>query len=133
MICLMSASGFIKTVINMAVIYTANLKKCNSAINIAYSFSAGRSFEGESVRGGTAQSRRADSYKNEQTYPLSGECFKLPCVIALAFPLPPKLQSLDDGILYLLGGRPRRKEFADFLLWQLELLYLIWFFFLHDG
>ena len=49
------------------------------------------------------------------------------------FPLAVQLQSLNDGILDLLRGRPRGEKLVDTAPGHLELLHLVGLFLLHDG
>ena len=78
-------------------------------------------------RGGTVQIPFPQSCEMGRLPPCEWLSFLFP----LAFPI--EVQSLNDGILNLLRGRPRREEFADALFWNFELLLLIWLFLLHDG
>ena len=79
---------------------------------------------GEVWRGGALETR---SFHAD----IDAPCKCLPLHFPLALTV--HFQRLDDGVLDFLRGRPRRKILADTFLGNLELLYLITLFLLHNG
>ena len=80
----------------------------------------------QGVGHGEGEGQKNSTIYQRADFPLGG---RLSRIIALAFPLAVKLQRLNDGILNLLRGRPRRKVFADTLSRHFELFLLIGLFF----
>ena len=65
------------------------------------------------------------------------DCDSFPLAAALSASIPlsfaVQLQSLDNGFLYFLYGRPRWKISGDPVFGHPELLNLVWFFLLHNS